>query len=55
MVTIVMEYERAFRAIGMPSFLPLFIRKECFPKLMEVRIQVGALHDLHYPYFQDFP
>ena len=47
MVTIVMEYERAFRAIGMPSFLSLFIRKECFSKLMEVVIQVGALHDLH--------
>ena len=55
MVTIVMEYERAFRAIGMPSFLPLFIRKGCFSKLMEVRIQVGALQNLHYPYFQDFP
>lgn len=55
MVAIVMEYERAFRAIGMPSFLHPFIRKECFPKLMEVVIQVGALHDLHYPYFQDFP
>ena len=55
MVTIVMEYERAFRAIGMPSFLSLLMRKKCFLKLMEIRIQVGALHDLHYPYFQDFP
>lgn len=41
MVTIVMEYERAFRAIGMPSFLPPSIRKECFPKLMEFVFQVG--------------
>ena len=41
MVTIVMEYERAFRAIGMPSFLSLLMGKKCFLKLMELVFQVG--------------